>query len=79
ATNVFGLLKVTRAGLPYMRRQRSGHILNCSAVGGYVGYPGWGVYGSTKFAGEGLSEAMAAEIEPGGSKVTIVEHGFVRT
>ncbi|MBX5205718.1 oxidoreductase [Rhizobium sp. NZLR1] len=79
ATNVFGLLKVTRAVLPYMRRQRSGHILNFSSIGGYFGYPGWGVYGSTKFAVEGLSESMAAELEPFGITVTIVEPGFFRT
>ncbi|QPB21074.1 oxidoreductase [Rhizobium sp. 007] len=79
ATNVFGLLKVTRAVLPYMRRQRSGHILNFSSIGGYFGYPGWGVYGSTKFAVEGLSESLAAELEPFGIKVTIVEPGFFRT
>jgi len=79
ATNVFGLLKVTRAVLPHMRRQRSGHILNFSSIGGYFGYPGWGVYGSTKFAVEGLSESMAAELEPFGIKVTIVEPGFFRT
>ncbi|WP_454849127.1 oxidoreductase [Rhizobium binxianense] len=78
-TNVFGLLKVTRAVLPYMRRQRSGHILNLSSIGGYQGYPGWGVYGSTKFAVEGLSESMATELAPFGIKVTIVEPGFFRT
>ena len=79
ATNVFGLLKVTRAVLPHMRRQRSGHILNFSSIGGYAGYPGWGVYGSTKFAVEGLSESLATEVEPFGIKVTIVEPGFFRT
>jgi len=79
ATNVFGLLKVTRAVLPHMRRQRSGRILNFSSIGGYAGYPGWGVYGSTKFAVEGLSESLATEIEPFGIKVTIVEPGFFRT
>jgi len=79
ATNVFGLLKVTRAVLPHMRRQRAGHILNFSSIGGYAGYPGWGVYGSTKFAVEGLSESLATEIEPFGIKVTIVEPGFFRT
>lgn len=78
-TNVFGLLKVTRAVLPSMRRQRSGHILNFSSIGGYQGHPGWGVYGSTKFAVEGLSESMASELEPFGIKVTIVEPGFFRT
>ncbi|CUX58193.1 oxidoreductase [Agrobacterium genomosp. 13] len=79
ATNVFGLLKVTRAILPHMRRQRSGHILNFSSIGGYFGFPGWGVYGSTKFAVEGLSESLAAEVAPFGIKVTIVEPGFFRT
>ncbi|WP_027998595.1 oxidoreductase [Sinorhizobium arboris] len=78
-TNVFGVLKVTRAVLPHMRRQRSGHILNFSSIGGYFGYPGWGVYGSTKFAVEGLSESLAAEVAPFGIKVTIIEPGFFRT
>ncbi len=79
ATNVFGLLKVMRAVLPHMRRQRSGHILNFSSIGGYLGYPGWGVYGSTKFAVEGISESLATEVEPFGIRVTIVQPGFFRT
>jgi len=79
ATNVFGLLKVTRTVLPYMRRQRAGHILNFSSIGGYYGFPGWGIYGSTKFAVEGLSESLATEVEPFGIKVTIIEPGFFRT
>lgn len=78
-TNVFGLLAVTRAILPHMRRQRSGHILNISSIGGYVGFAGWGVYGSTKFAVEGISEALAIELKPLGIKVTSVEPGFFRT
>ena len=78
-TNVFGLLGVTRAVLPHMRRQRSGHVINISSVGGYTGYPGWGVYGATKFAVEGLSEALAGEVAPLGIKVTVVEPGFFRT
>ena len=78
-TNVFGLLGVTRAVLPHMRRQRSGHIINISSVGGYAGYPGWGVYGATKFAVEGISEALAGEVAPLGIKVTVVEPGFFRT
>jgi len=78
-TNVFGLLKVSRAVLPYMRKQRSGHIINFSSVGGYRSSPGFGVYCSTKFAVEGLSEAMAAELEPLGIKVTIIEPGYFRT
>ncbi|MGO8021177.1 oxidoreductase [Rhizobium leguminosarum] len=79
ATNVFGLLKVTQAVLPQMRKQRSGHILNISSIGGYQGYPGWGAYCSTKFAVEGLSESLATELEPFGIKVTVVEPGFFRT
>lgn len=79
ATNVFGLLGVTRAVLPHMRRQRAGHIINVSSVGGYTGYPGWGVYGATKFAVEGITEALAGEVAPLGIKVTVVEPGFFRT
>ena len=79
STNVFGLLSVTRAVLPVMRSQRSGHVLNVSSVGGYVSYPGWGVYCATKFAVEGLSEALALELAPLGIHVTVVEPGFFRT
>jgi NAD(P)-dependent dehydrogenase (short-subunit alcohol dehydrogenase family) len=78
-TNVFGLLNVSRAVLPAMRRQRSGHVINISSVGGYKAYQGWGVYGATKFAVEGLSEAMAQELAPLGVHVTVVEPGFFRT
>lgn len=79
-TNVFGLLAVTRAVLPVLRRQRSGHIVNISSIGGYAApYPGWGVYCATKFAVEGLSEALAAELAPLGIKATVVEPGFFRT
>ena len=78
-TNVFGLLAVTRAVLPHMRQQRSGHILNMSSVGGYAASAGWGVYGSTKFAVEGLTEALALELKPLGINATVVEPGFFRT
>jgi NAD(P)-dependent dehydrogenase (short-subunit alcohol dehydrogenase family) len=78
-TNVFGLLNVTRAVLPHMRKQRSGHVINMSSVGGYSAYQGWGVYGSTKFAIEGLTEALAAELAPLGVHATVVEPGFFRT
>jgi NAD(P)-dependent dehydrogenase (short-subunit alcohol dehydrogenase family) len=77
-TNVFGLLNVTRAVLPHMRRQRAGHIINVSSVGGYAGSPGWGVYGATKFAVEGISEALVGEVTPLGIHVTVVEPGFFR-
>ena len=79
ATNVFGLLNVTRAVLPVMRRQRAGHVINISSIGGYSAYPGWGVYGATKFAVEGLTEALSAELAPLGIKATVVEPGFFRT
>ena len=77
--NVFGLLNVTRAVLPYFRSQRSGHIINLSSVGGLTGITGWGLYGSTKFAVEGITEALAAELAPLGISATAVEPGFFRT
>jgi NAD(P)-dependent dehydrogenase (short-subunit alcohol dehydrogenase family) len=77
--NVFGLIRVTRAVLPYFRKQKSGHIVNLSSVGGLVGLPGWGIYNATKFAVEGLSEAIAAEAGPLGIGVTAVEPGPFRT
>ena len=78
-TNVFGLLAVARAALPVMRRQRSGHVFNLSSVGGIAVGQGWGVYGGTKYAVEGLSEAMRQELAPLGIHVTIVEPGVFRT
>lgn len=78
-TNVFGLLAVTCAVLPHMRRQRSGRILNISSIGGYASGPGFGVYCSTKFAVEGLSEALAAELAPIGIHVTAIAPGYFRT
>ena len=78
-TNVFGLLKVTRAVLPHMRRQRSGHVINFSAVVGLRGCFGWGLYGSTKFAVEGITETMAHELDPLGIHASAVEPGFFRT
>ncbi|MFD9734682.1 oxidoreductase [Umezawaea sp. NPDC059074] len=78
-TNVFGLLAVTRAVLPVLRRQRAGHVVMISSVGGFSGASGWGAYNATKFAVEGASEALAAEAAPLGVKVTIVEPGGFRT
>jgi len=78
-TNVFGLIEMTKAVLPVMRRQRRGHIVNISSIGGLVGFPGVGYYNATKFAVEGLSEAMSKELEPLGIKVLIVEPGPFRT
>ena len=78
-TNVFGLIRVTQAVLPQMREQGSGHIVNLSSIGGLVATPGCGLYNATKFAVEGLSEALAQEMEPLGIPVTIVEPGPFRT
>lgn len=77
--NVFGLLNVTRHVLPFMRKARSGHVINLSSVGGLTGITGWGLYGSTKFAVEGITEAMAVELAPLGIHATTVEPGFFRT
>lgn len=78
-TNVFGLIRVTRAFLPQFRKQRSGHILNLSSVAGLAGNPGWGYYNASKFAVEGFSEALAGELAPLGVHVTIIEPGPFRT
>ena len=78
-TNVFGLLNVTRGVLPFMRKARSGHVINISSVGGFRSGAGFGTYCSTKFAVEGLSEALHAELAPLGIKVTVVEPGYFRT
>jgi len=74
-----GLLTVSRAVLPYMRKARSGRILNISSIGGYRGAVGFGVYSSTKFAVEGLSEAMHDELAPLDIHVTVIEPGAFRT
>jgi NAD(P)-dependent dehydrogenase (short-subunit alcohol dehydrogenase family) len=79
ATNVFGLMNVTRAVLPYLRSRRSGHIINMPSIGGYASYPGWGVYCATKFAVEGISEALSIELAPLGIHATVVEPGYFRT
>jgi NAD(P)-dependent dehydrogenase (short-subunit alcohol dehydrogenase family) len=70
---------VTRAVLPTMRAQRSGRILNISSIGGYRGGAGFGIYCSTKFAVEGLSEALHDELAPLGIRVTVIEPGYFRT
>ena len=79
ATNVFGLLNVIRAVLPYMRAAKAGHIMNLSSIGGYAANAGWGVYGATKFAVEGISEALSIELGPLGIHSTVVEPGYFRT
>jgi NAD(P)-dependent dehydrogenase (short-subunit alcohol dehydrogenase family) len=78
-TNVFGLFDMTRAVLPVMRAQRSGHVFNISSVGGMVGGASGSIYCASKFAIEGFSESIAQEVSPFGVHVTIVEPGFFRT
>lgn len=77
--NVFGTLNVTRAILPHMRAQGAGHVINISSVGGLSGFMGWGIYGSTKFAIEGITEALAQELAPLSIYATVVAPGFFRT
>ncbi|MGW7005378.1 SDR family oxidoreductase [Streptomyces sp. NPDC054933] len=76
---VVGVWNVLRAALPVLREQRSGHIVNVSSVLGLTAVPGWALYCAGKFALEGLSEALAAEVADFGVKVTIVEPGYFRT
>ncbi|HJS68175.1 MAG TPA: SDR family oxidoreductase [Nitrososphaera sp.] len=78
-TNVFGLIRTTQVVLPAMRKQRSGTIVNISSAAGRIGYPGASVYVSSKHAVEGLSEAMAYELEPFGIRVILVEPGVIKT
>ncbi len=78
-TNVFGLIETTKAVLPGMRMRRSGHIVNISSIGGLVGFAATGYYHATKYAVEGLSDSLAAEVEPLGIKVIVVEPGPFRT
>jgi NAD(P)-dependent dehydrogenase (short-subunit alcohol dehydrogenase family) len=78
-TNVFGLFALTRHVLADMRTRRSGHILNLSSIGGLVAFGATGYYHATKFAVEGFSEALAAEVAPLGIKVTLVEPSGFRT
>ncbi len=77
--NFWGLAAMTDALLPAMRAQRSGHIVNISSVGGLMGFPALGYYNASKFAVEGLSEALALEVKPLGIGVTIVEPSGFRT
>src|SRR4030095_9033727 len=78
-TNVFGVLNVLRATLPFLRKQRSGHIINVSSLFAFDPLIGWALYGSTKNAVEGISQGLAKELEPFGIKVTVIEPGLFRT
>ncbi|MBV6646992.1 MAG: SDR family NAD(P)-dependent oxidoreductase [Cyclobacteriaceae bacterium] len=78
-TNVFGALFVTQAAMPYMRKQGGGHLIQISSVGGFVSYPGAGIYNASKYALEGFSEAIAKEAGHLDIKVTMVEPGPFRT
>ncbi len=78
-TNVYGLIRTTRAFLPHFRERKTGHIINFSSIGGLIGSPGWGFYNTTKFAVEGFSEALAGEMKPLGVRVTVIEPGPFRT
>jgi NAD(P)-dependent dehydrogenase (short-subunit alcohol dehydrogenase family) len=75
----FGAVAVTKAVLPHMRARRSGAIIQLSSMGGQLSMPGFGAYCAAKFALEGLSEALAAEVAPFGIRVLIVEPGAFRT
>ncbi|WPP00932.1 oxidoreductase [Pseudomonas sp. HR96] len=77
--NVFGLFAITRAVLPIMRAQRSGHIINITSVAGLIGFQGSGYYAASKHAVEGFSDALSAEVKPLGISVTCVEPGPFRT
>jgi len=78
-TNLFGVIRVTQAVLPIMRKQKSGIIIKISSAAGRFGYPGESAYVSTKFAIEGLSESIVYELEPFGIRVVLVEPGPIRT
>lgn len=78
-TNFFGVVRVTQAVIPVMRKQKSGKIINISSGAGRFGYPGGSAYVSTKFAMEGLSESLSYELDPFGIKVILVEPGVIRT
>lgn len=79
AINVHATLRMIRLVLPHMREKQSGHIINLSSIAGLIGSSGWGIYNASKFAIEGISEALVQEVKDLGIKVTMVEPGAVRT
>jgi NAD(P)-dependent dehydrogenase (short-subunit alcohol dehydrogenase family) len=78
-TNLFGAFWITQAALPFLRAQGSGHILQVSSIGGISAFPGIGAYHASKWALEGFSQALAAEVKPLGINVTIIEPGGFTT
>lgn len=78
-TNVFGVLRVTRAFLPQMRERRSGRVINVTSVGGRMTFPLGGVYNSTKYALESLTHALRMELHQFGVRVSTVEPGYIKT
>jgi NAD(P)-dependent dehydrogenase (short-subunit alcohol dehydrogenase family) len=78
-TNLFGALWVTQAALPYLRAQRSGHIIQVSSIGGISAFPNVGIYNASKWALEGFSQALSQEVAPFGIHVTLVEPGGFST
>lgn len=78
-SNLFGTLKLTQCVLPFMRKEKNGHIVQISSHGGIKAFAGFGIYNASKFALEGFSEAMAQEVAPLGIKVSIIEPGPFRT
>ncbi|HEX2284475.1 MAG TPA: SDR family oxidoreductase [Mycobacterium sp.] len=78
-TNVFGALWITQAALPYLRAQRSGHILQVSSIGGITAFQNVGIYHASKWALEGFSQALAQEVAPFGIHVTLIEPGGFST
>lgn len=78
-TNLLGVVNVTKAALPIMRKQGAGHIVQISSVGGRIANPGLSAYQAAKFAVGGFSEALAQEVAPLGIKVTVLEPGGMRT
>lgn len=77
--NLFGTVNVIRSSLPYLRKQRSGHIINFSSVAGYIGYAGSGSYTASKFAVIGLTESLLDEVKNFGINVTVAIPGVFRT
>ena len=78
-TNVFGLMRVTRAVIPVMRRQGRGTLVQVSSMGGRVTFPLYSIYHATKWAVEGFSESLAFELRPSGIRIRLVEPGAIRT